>query len=88
MSAEILLKQDVAGATPPVGFATIYVKTDGKMYTKNDAGIEILITGAGGAVSNVVASSLTINADTSYIVASYLKVKSTLYVKGNLVIKG
>jgi len=60
-----------------------------KAITQNYATIEELATGAGNAtVSNVISSPKTIAADTSYIVASYLKVDSDLTINGNLMVIG
>ena len=47
--AQILLLKGNAPATPPVGYSTIYMKTDGQPYTKNEAGIETPFVGAPGA---------------------------------------
>ena len=44
--------------------------------------------GGGATVSNVISSPTTIAADTSYIVASYLKVDSDLTINGNLMVIG
>jgi len=38
--SEIRLKEDTAPGTPPAGLVSIYVKTDGKLYIKDDAGVE------------------------------------------------
>ena len=40
------------------------------------------------AVSNVIAAPTVIPEDTSYVVASYLKVTSDLTVSGNLMVTG
>lgn len=42
----------------------------------------------GGAISNVIAVLTTIAADTTYAVASYLKINAALTVDGNLIITG
>lgn len=42
----IRLKESAAAATPAAGYFSIYAKTDGKLYTKNDAGTEVEV-GAG-----------------------------------------
>jgi hypothetical protein len=58
MPAEILIKLDVAPATPPVGWSTVYVKTsDGLFYVKNSAGVERLLGEAGTGVFTVPVSS-------------------------------
>lgn len=44
--------------------------------------------GTGGALLNVISSTTTVSADTSYIVASYLTVSSDLTVSGNLMVTG
>ena len=52
-----------------------YLKADGTWATAG---------GSGGAISNVIASATTIDADTSYIVLSYLTVNDALTVNGNI----
>ena len=46
------------------------------------------IVAVDATVSNVISSPTTIAADTSYIVASYLKVDSDLTINGNLMVIG
>lgn len=41
--ALILAEQASAPSTPISGYGVIYVKTDGNLYFKNDAGIETLL---------------------------------------------
>ncbi len=46
-------------------------------------------TGGGGAPDgNVIGSNATVASDTSYILASYLKVSADLTVSGNLMVTG
>ena len=60
-----------------------------KAITQNYATIEELATVAKNAtISNVISSPKIIAADTSYIVASYLKVDSDLTINGNLMVIG
>ena len=59
---------------PATGDATKYLKGDGTWATVS----------AGSTPSNVISSTTTIDADTSYVVVGYLTVNSTLTVNGNL----
>lgn len=36
----ILIKENTASDTPPTGYVAIYAKSDGRLYTKSDAGVE------------------------------------------------
>jgi len=49
MTAQIMLPNDTAPATPPTGYSTIYTKADGLFYTKDDAGVETALGGGGGS---------------------------------------
>lgn len=55
----IQLKESAAPATPDSGFAAIYVKSDGRLYIKNDAGTEAQTGGALG-VAQITPTELTI----------------------------
>jgi hypothetical protein len=44
--SDIVLTKDTAPATPPSGTITVYPKTDGKLYRKDDTGTEALLTTA------------------------------------------
>lgn len=44
----ISLPEQAAPSTPPSGFAAVYAKSDGKLYRKDDAGVEVELGGAGG----------------------------------------
>ena len=46
--AQIILDEGAAAATPATGKTTVYVKTDGKVYAKDDAGTEYDLTATGG----------------------------------------
>lgn len=47
MSKLVLTEQSVAPTTPSSGKLSIYAKTDGKAYAKNDAGVEYDLTDGG-----------------------------------------
>ena len=59
--AQIILDEGAAAATPATGKTTVYVKTDGKVYAKDDAGTEYDLTATGsvsdGDKGDVVVSS-------------------------------
>lgn len=40
-----------APATPASGTVAVYAKTDGLLYSKDDAGVETLVSGAGGTIT-------------------------------------
>lgn len=44
----ILFQEQTAASTPPTGFVALYPKADGLFYSKDDAGLETVVTGAGG----------------------------------------
>ncbi len=46
--AQILLKEGVVPPTPPLGYATVYIKGDGLPYTKDDQGVETPFVGPKG----------------------------------------
>ena len=39
--SDLIFTEQAAGATPSAGKRTLYYKTDGKLYTKNSAGVEV-----------------------------------------------
>lgn len=47
VGAGVLVAEGAAPATPSTGATRIYVKTDGKVYCKNDAGVEFDLTASG-----------------------------------------
>ena len=47
----IRIKEASAPSAPASGYFQIYAKTDGKLYTKNDAGDEVCITDLGASAS-------------------------------------
>lgn len=51
MTGEIILSEGAAAGTPSTGFVTIYPKTDGLMYSKDDAGVERLLSPASSQVN-------------------------------------
>lgn len=40
----VMSEQSTAPATPPTGYGVFYAKNDGKVYFKNDAGVELLVS--------------------------------------------
>lgn len=48
MSKLVLIEQSVSPTTPSTTKLVIYAKTDGKVYAKNDAGVEYDLTSSGG----------------------------------------
>lgn len=49
--AQITLPEGVAASTPSTGNVTLYAKTDGLLYSKDDAGAETALGGSGGSVA-------------------------------------
>lgn len=48
----IRMKEQTAPSTPPSGYSELYVKSDGKLYLKDDAGTETdVAAGSGGGIS-------------------------------------
>ena len=58
--AQIILDEGAAAATPATGKTTVYVKTDGKVYAKDDAGTEYDLT-ATGSVSDGDKGDVTVS---------------------------
>lgn len=61
---------------------------DGSKFLRDDMSWQTPAGGSGGALSNVISSPTTVNADTSYIVAGYLSVQNDFTVNGNLMVIG
>ncbi len=47
----VRIKEASAPSTPASGYFQIYAKTDGKLYTKNDAGTEVCLTDLGSSTA-------------------------------------
>lgn len=58
--AQIILDEGAAAATPATGKTAVYVKTDGKVYAKDDAGTEYDLT-ATGSVSDGDKGDVTVS---------------------------
>lgn len=61
---------------------------DGTKFLRDDMSWQTPAGGSGGALSNVISSTTTVDADTSYIVAGYLSIQSDFTVNGNLMVIG
>lgn len=62
----LFLSEIAAPGTPAGGKGAVYAKSDGKLYFKNDSGVESDLTavgGGGGAVTVTTATTLTLGAD-------------------------
>jgi len=59
MASQIILAEEASSpATPSSGYLKLYAKTDGQLYTKNDAGTEAVMTGVSdGDKGDITASS-------------------------------
>lgn len=60
---KVQFSEETAPATPSVGEAVVYVKSDGKLYLKDDAGAETDLTGGGGGAT--LDSTILQRSDTS-----------------------
>lgn len=56
----VSLKESAAPATPASGLLALYAKTDSKVYTKNDLGVETAVGGGGLGVAQDAPTELTI----------------------------
>ena len=80
--------------TPTVSASQLEMETGTEVALRSMSPLRvaqaIASLGGGGSsvVSNVISSPKTIAADTSYIVASYLKIDSDLTINGNLMVMG
>lgn len=54
---KVLFAEGVAAATPSAGEVVIYAKSDGLMYSKDDAGVETALGGGGGSNRAVVTAA-------------------------------
>ena len=52
--AEIIMTKGNAPTTPSTGNTTIYVKTDGFVYSKNDTGVETVMSSVGLVLEQVL----------------------------------
>lgn len=64
VSDQVFVEQ-TAPPTPPTGYVAVYAKTDGHVYQKDDAGVEIDLTGAAAApytatIGNGTDTSITV----------------------------
>ncbi len=57
--AQIILSEGSAAATPSTGKVTLYAKTDGLLYSKDDAGVETAIGPVAGTVTTTASQTLT-----------------------------
>ncbi len=54
MAEIILTENSIVPSTPPSGTVTIYCKEDGQVYSKDDAGNEVLLGSAGVTLDTVL----------------------------------
>lgn len=54
---KVLFAEGAAAATPSAGEVVIYAKSDGLMYSKDDAGVETALGGGGGSNRAVVTAA-------------------------------
>jgi hypothetical protein len=50
--AQIIISKGTAAATPSAGKVTLYAKTDGLLYAKDDAGVETILNNASGTLTS------------------------------------
>ena len=85
-SGKLSVRNTADSADAQITVASLATGTpDGTKFVRDDG---TLATPPGGVPSNVFSATATVAADTSYIVASYLKVESDLTVSGNLMVTG
>lgn len=58
-TTSVRLKEGGAPSTPPTGYADLYVKSDGRVYLKDDAGTEYDLSAGGVVNSGWSASNVT-----------------------------
>ena len=80
-SQAVTLAEIAAPSTPASGFGAVYVKTDGLLYFKNDAGTEhdLTATAAGGAATGDVKASLVAAAAVGWLECNGAAVSRTTY---------
>lgn len=71
MTGQVLLSSGAAPATPGAGVVTVYSKTDGKMYSKDSAGVETPLGGALGNRNILINAGFRIN-QRSYVSGAVL----------------
>jgi hypothetical protein len=77
-SGIINLREIGAPATPATGQALVYVKSDGLVYSKDDAGVERVLGQGGTEVPNLAAVTAPADTDVMHVVASGVSSKITL----------
>jgi hypothetical protein len=93
MSKLVLTEQSVAPTTPSSGKLSIYAKTDGKAYAKNDAGVEYDLTtgGAGGGedlAATLALGNTTGGTDLVLSDGDVLRGESGAGIAGNVTLRG
>lgn len=73
---ELQLKEVAAPATPPAGYVYVYVKTDGKLYIKDDTGLETDVTTAAGGSPGGADGELQYKSGSSFAGAANVEVAS------------
>jgi hypothetical protein len=61
--AEINLPEGAAASTPPAGVVTLYAKSDGKLYSKDDAGTETELGASGSGSGDVVGPASSVDSE-------------------------
>lgn len=72
----VSLTEQATPATPPAGITELYAKTDGKVYTRDDAGNDRLLTHAVEAYTFSVTGAVTATTG-----------KSRIYLEGNYTVE-
>lgn len=90
-AARIDFDEAAAPATPAAAQVSLYAKSDGLLYSKDDAGVETLVSGgtggAGGALhvinETVVTGSVAANIDFTSISGSYRHLQIMMLARGD-----
>lgn len=61
--AEINLPEGAAASTPPAGVVALYAKSDGKLYSKDDAGTETELGASGSGSGDVVGPASSVDSE-------------------------
>ena len=64
--SEVLFNEDDTHATPPSGQIALYGKTDGFLYSKDDAGVETQVSGGGGGTPGGANTEIQFNDSGSF----------------------
>lgn len=87
LASGLWIPEQSAPATPDAGFLAVYAKSDGKLYTKNDAGTEVDLSATGAGVWSSIIAMADESKNLTAAVADDAELKFALNGTTNYMIK-